>query len=154
MAEYKAGLIKYNGIVAGDHGVRELWANSDPSSAFAGQSFDIASDIQYDALVVVAGPVSGEQILPTWFEIDKFRTGNSIIEFCEYDKINDASYVRFVYRTRLVSVVYDSTTHKYTITFSDGSQTLKLANSNAATTASTTNTACMPYRILGVMHNE
>lgn len=134
------------------HGVFELWVNSNPSSAFAGQSLQIASDIQYDSLWLEVGLAVGEQILPYVLAIDKFRTGTSYIQLYAMDNFTSNNALTNALCLRTINVSYSNNT--YTIAIGDCTVYSKATNSTTAVTGTTNNNSCIPFRILGIIHND
>lgn len=133
------------------HGVFELWVNPHPDEVFAGQSIEISSDIQYDAFIIVTGAVALQAIAPTWHEMETSISSFNLRDF--YLSLGSGAYATMSTMTRSISQSYNSTTHKYTITFGDCTMVQQVANTNTATTT-TSNGSLSPMRILGIIHND
>lgn len=140
-----------SGPVGADHGIYELWANSDITQAFAGQAVTLTNfdASKIDALVIPVEVGAGEADGAVWHEFDK-----AVLDI--------PSYIGSIHETFLNtdgnlydvkrSVEFSLSGTTLTVTFGDG----KIASISALGTAptyNTSNTNSVPVRILGIVHN-
>ena len=120
-----------------DHGVYELWVNSNPSAAFAAQTISFTADMNdYDALIIAVEEYKDEAYGAEWREIEAaYVTGGSTITI----RMTSGSTVTRI--SRPVTFSYAGTT--VSISFSAG----KYGNTD-------NNEYVIPVRVLGLKHNN
>lgn len=123
------------------HGIYELWANSDISAAFTPQTLTINTDLvsQLDALVFVMEPAPGEVSGSAWLEIDMVKANQSPFSTITLTTVSYSTAGHF-YR-RLITD-FTTTANSISIEFASG-----------YLDASVNNNANVPVRILGLIHN-
>lgn len=134
-----------------DHGVYELWANSDPSSAFTAQSLPaltISSDT--DAIILAVEQFAGETRGAIWYEVDTSLLSGTPKAFTitqtligSDGKISD---VKRVYNISLTGTAL-------TISVQGGTYATINTYGTAPTSASD-NTFMVPVRVLALKHNS
>lgn len=146
MADFFAkGNKPINGYGGAQHGVVELWVNTSPTSAFAGQTLNIATDRTYDAIILDYGEVVNSN----------YRAmGMIMVEIGaearpSYTYITGAGRVGMLFRDFTPSISGST----LSIVISDCSSRT-ITNYNSAPTSSTANEEIIPYRILGLIHND
>lgn len=125
-----------------EHGIYELWKNSNIGVSFSPQTVTITVDdtSKYDALVMVFEPYAGEEMGSAWTEIDSdYFNFSTPSRFFTVTGFNGSSV--FQASRKITSMATTSTT--FSITFGDGYS------------GSTGNNAYgIPVRILGLIHNS
>ena len=124
------------------HGMFELWTNSDITANFNAQTITINSTLasSLDAIILVMEPTANEQNGSTWFELEVSKAN-----------VSPFSAITLV-------VPYYSTSVHYTrrsianFTIAGNAISLDWAGGYVDSTAS--NAACIPVRILGLVHND
>lgn len=132
---------------AADHGIFELWKNSDVSVAFAGQDVVLTDfdSTKYDAIIITAETIVGESFGAKWYEFDKDVLSISQYSGMLHDMFTSGSPVAAYEASRSVEFSLTGTT--LTVTFGSGT------TSAIGGTAGTDNTRMVPVRILGLTHN-
>ena len=139
------------GPVGAEHGVYELWKNSNISQNFAGQDVALTGfdSTKYDAIIIVTEAGANENNGADWHEFDK-----DVLNVTSYSghmgafTVNSGGTVSE--RSREVSFALSGTT--LTITFTDGTLST-IATYGTAPTTTTNNGVVIPVRILGLTHN-
>ena len=139
--------------VGSEHGIFELWANSDITQNFANQDVALTNfdSTKYDAIVIAFETDTSESKGSKWVEFDKAVLSiTSYVgtpgEFRFYGANRDA----LCYVSRTVEFALSGTT--LTITFGEGKQAL-ISTYGSAPTDATNNGYMIPVRILGLVHN-
>lgn len=128
------------------HGIYELWKNSNMSQSFSGQSIvltDFDSN-KYDAIIIACEAVVAEAFGAKWVEFDK-----EVLDISQYTGI-------------LHDVFFSGTSLYYTkrdVTFSLSGSNLTITFGNGITggtsgTPGTDNSRMVPVRVLGLVHND
>lgn len=159
-SDYDASLIDYDNTVSGlnatdvqsaideivsgagaDHGIYEMWLNSDLSLQFAAGNVNIITDKNIDTFLIEFGDISTGDVR----SIMTAEVGAS--GYARYFGLaNDGVIIQF---TRSMSIA--SSLGGYTITFGDCS---KRARQNNGTVSDTTaNDNLLPVRIFAIVHN-
>lgn len=142
-----------SGPSGADHGVYELWKNSDVTADFASQNV-VLSDFdstKYDAIVVAMEVYKGEGSGAIWREFDK-----DVLSITSYtahlDNMAIGSSSGKIQRVdRPFTITLTGTT--LTLAFSDATSYTYNTYGAAPDAGTTTNAACIPVRILGLAHN-
>ena len=146
MADFFAkGNKPISGYGALEHGIYELWVNSSPTSAFAGQTLNIDIDKTYDAIMLDYGEISG----------NTYRALGTLI--IEIGREGRANYVYMASAGKIGELyrMFTATINGSTLSVVITDCTARLLNSyGSAPTTSTANTELFPYRILGLIHND
>lgn len=146
MADFFAkGKRPINGYGGAQHGFVELWVNPNPDSNFAGQTINITVDKNFDAILCDYGELSG----------GAYRgLGTIIVEIgrdarVSYVYMTGAGKIGELYRLVTASQVGNV----LSVTLTDC--TNRVLNSySSAPSSSTANDELMPFRILGLIHND
>ena len=135
-----------------DHGIYELWSNSDISEAFNGQNVVINDyDVtKYDAIWIVYERASHETTGARIVEFDDARITEANNESTIQELLLNIGNGAIIIQQRTVSFSLSGTT--LTITFGDGKNAAM--SSFSAVTLSTENGVIIPVRILGLVHNS
>lgn len=150
MADFFAkGNKPINGYGGAQHGIMELWKGSS-TSTFAGQTITIDNidvtkfdriDIEFELL---ASELMGAQ---TWsFDIDVI---DNATKYCNYYFTGDGKQ-NMLQRTAIFTI----TSTSISITFSDAIRRTWNTYGSSAASDATNNTYMIPYRILGLIHNN
>lgn len=156
-SDYDASMIDYDntssGLVATDvqsavdelaastHGFFELWLNPAPTATFGPQTVSFMSNLSLDAVYIESGSTGGSDTAGLMLGLGR---GGSISQF----GITASGGIDQFSRT----VSLASIPGGYAITFSDCNVR---SRSNAGVVSdSVINTAIVPYRILGLVHND
>ena len=163
-SDYDASMIDYDNTVSGlnatdvqgaideiaagtsEHGLYEVWKNNAPTQSIAqGDIASVISDKTFDMFFVE-------------YEIDTSHTGFMEIGSCENGSQADLRYmivtsagIIIQYR-RFVSISQVGNT--ITIRSDDGGTSQTLNTYGTAPTSAVANNACIPIRVLGVVHNS
>lgn len=133
------------------HGIVELWENPSPANQMAGQTIQIANfDVdKYDAVIIPIEKQTGEVQGNIWYEFDveMFRN-NALVASIDFMSMNTTSFgiSRFV-RNFTLSMVGT------TLNIQVSDNTL-FSTTGGAPTSSTNNYFNIPYRVLGLIHND
>lgn len=135
------------------HGIFEVWANPNAlvNTTFAGQTVEVASDVQYDGFFFIHGR-SGELGSQQVQYLDSGQTASVGLWYGQI-AMSNGTYPIAYHWNRNVAIAYNSSTHKYTFTFGDCTETKQTVNTTAIVEG-TNNYQCAVERILGVIHND
>lgn len=139
--------------VISDHGVYELWANSDMSQSFAGQDVVINDfdSTKFDAIWIMVEPFANETNGAIPFEFDKGVL--DITSFRGDMKCMNLAISAGKVGQLVRSVTFALTGTTLTATFTDCTS-YSVGTYGSASTSSTANTNMIPVRILGLAHNS
>lgn len=130
-----------SGSGGADHGVVELWVNPDVSVDYASSSVPITTDLVIDTFLVEAGGESGNASV-----LGSSETGYSG-ELNRFS-INNSGDIIWTWRTFTCT----ATATGYNVAITD---CLKRTRPNSGSVTNTTDNSLMiPFRILGIIHNN
>ena len=134
-----------------DHGVYELWTNSNPSQAFAAQTVSIADITDYDALWLAFEHDTAEHNGATLVEVDtdRFATVAATVNFL--DTVGWSAALGSIYLA-MREATFTKVGDGCTIDFAKGQRATINALGSAFNFADY-NEVYIPVRIIGVKHN-
>lgn len=144
-----------NSLKKPEHGIYELWANPNITSAFSEQDVYIANyDVNvFDGIFIVYAPVADEAIGTVIVEVDNARMQESSNAIdLKYPNFNPTVGV-FAYYKRSVAFGINTSTNILTVHFGVATGGT-LTSYGTAVTMSSLNQANIPVRILGIRHNS
>lgn len=128
------------------HGIFELWKNSNMTSNFSGQDVVLTNfdSNKYDAIIIVGAVIVGEPFGAKWFEFDK-----EVLDISQYTgTLHDIFFsgTSIYYAKR--DVTFSLSGSSLTITFGNG------ITGGTSGTPGTDNSRMVPVRVLGLVHND
>lgn len=125
-----------------DHGIVELWSNSDIGIAFPAQTVTINTDLvsSLDSIIIACEPYKGENIAASWFEFEM-----SLANQTPFTEVQMATlyYSTSVHACHRKITDFTTTANSISISFATG----YLDNTSSGE-------RCIPVRILGLIHNS
>ena len=125
-----------------DHGIDELWANSDTSQAFSPNTVSVTTADTYDTFFIEFGNTSGLSMSLVGIEAGSNGAGQQMT-------INASGIILEISR----QVNTSATATGYNIQISD-CYTKELASYGSAPASTITNGRMIPYRIFGIKHQS
>ena len=133
------------------HGIVELWKNSSPANQMAGQTIQIANfDVDlYDAIVIPIEKQAGEVLGSIWYEFDvEMFKDSALVTSVDFMTMIITSFkIQRIVRNYTISMVGT------TLNIQLGDNTL-FETTGGTPTSSTNNYFNIPYRVLGLIHND
>lgn len=124
------------------HGLVEIWKNPNPTASFAGQTLNVATSREYDSFMYEFGDGSSEQTSRS------FMMGESTKRAVSKD-VRYGAQGQIYFDVRAVTPSRTSTGYSFVIT---DSTTTTVASGSISII--TDNTKIVPFRILGLIHND
>lgn len=133
-----------------NHGFKELWKGSS-STTFAGQTLTIDNidTSRFDAIVIETMPWASE-LLGAFFQLfDLDVVSDGLSKYLRFDFNSDGKMQRLA---RTIS--FTITASSISIVVGNATRSIWNTYGNATATETTDNTKLIPYRILGLLHED